>query len=130
MLNQQLADHLPVLKTELAVVFYFSVMVGIRLLLSTALSEPVINASWTSQPFGSWSQLMLWVLFVAIFVFFFVITRIATLRPMDPHPVHAIAHLEYPLLDGYDHTETDELIFEVSHIRLACSIRLSDLILS
>lgn len=127
MLNQQLADHLPVLKTELAVVFYFSVLVGIRLLLSTALSEPVINASWTSQHFGSWFQLML---FVAIFVFFFVITRIATLRPMDPHPVHAIAHLEYPLLDGYDHTETDELIFEVSHIRLACSIRLSDLILS
>lgn len=103
-------EHAPVLKTELL----FALLVSFAVVLFRLWRHYSTDA--TAQPTTSTGATVflafVWVTSYGLLVLLFLASRVVTIRLLDTVESHKSAGLEYPLLAGYNHVETDELIFE------------------
>lgn len=109
-LHEQMIEHAPVLKTELL----FALLVSFTVVLFRLWRH--YSADTTAQPTTSKGATVflafVWVTSHGLMILLFLASRIVTIRLLDTVESHKSAGLEYPLLAGYNHVETDELIFE------------------
>jgi hypothetical protein len=106
-LHKELLEHIPVLKMELSVVFLVSFASTLYVLWKYIFVGS--NISWD---FTFFWRVIVWLLTFGILLLIFMVSRISTLRRMEPPNSFQSAQLQFPLLEGYNHIETDEIIFE------------------